>query len=94
MEQLRALDDLDADTTLERRPTVLAELVSRNGDVALVFEGRDVSFPAHAADELQAVFEADGPFTASELPGSLDEAGRIVLVRRLVREGFLQISGV
>ena len=30
--------------------------------------------------------------TAASLPGSLDEAGRLVLVRRLVREGFLRVK--
>jgi hypothetical protein len=37
-----------------------------------------------------AVAAADGPFTATDLPGPLDEAGRVVLVRRLVREGYLR----
>ncbi len=39
-----------------------------------------------------ACFEADEPFLPSELPGDLDDAGRLVLVRRLVREGFLRLS--
>jgi hypothetical protein len=91
--QLRALDDLDEDSLIERRPTVLAELLERDGGVALVFEGRTVTFPAHARDEVVAVAQADGAFTARELPGSLDDGSRLVLVRRLVREGFLRISG-
>jgi JmjC domain len=93
MRQLRALEALQPDTVLERRPTVIADFAERDGSVSLVFEGREVTFPAHARDELSAVAAADEPFTASELPGSLDDAGRLVLVRRLVREGFLQISG-
>jgi hypothetical protein len=72
---------------------VLAELVRESGTVALVFEGREVAFPDHVAEELEAIFEAEEPFTASELPGSLDEEGRLVLARRLVREGFLELSG-
>jgi hypothetical protein len=92
MAQLRALDSLDGETQLVRRPTVLAELVQENDDVSLVFEGRELTFPDHAAEELQAIFESDEPFTAADLPGSLDEAGRLVLVRRLVREGFLELS--
>jgi Cupin superfamily protein len=90
--QLRALERLDVDTELERRPTVLAELVDQAGSVALVFEGREVAFPDHVRAELAAVAAADGPFTASALPGTLDDPGRLVLVRRLVREGFLRIS--
>jgi hypothetical protein len=91
--QLRALEQLDPDTEVERRPTVIAHLVERDGSVSLVFEGRELTFPAHVRDELAAVAGADEPFTPSELPGSLDDAGRLVLVRRLVREGFLRISG-
>jgi hypothetical protein len=90
--QLRALEALDSETELERNPTVLADLVEGNETVSLVFEGREVTFPAHAHYEVAAVFAAEEPFTPSELPGSLDDAGRLVLVRRLVREGFLRIS--
>jgi lysine-specific demethylase/histidyl-hydroxylase NO66 len=91
--QLRALGELDEETPLERRATVLAELVDGDGGVALLFEGRTVTFPAHARDEVVAVVRAAEPFTAAELPGSLDDASRLVLVRRLVREGFLRIIG-
>jgi Cupin superfamily protein len=90
--QLRALDDLDADTELERRPTVLAVVAERNGSVVVAFEGKELEFPAHAAEELLALLELDAPFTAGDLPGSLDESGRLVLVRRLVREGLLRIN--
>jgi hypothetical protein len=93
MRQLRALDDLDSETPLERNPTVLADLVERDGSVVVVFEGREMVFPAHARDEVAAVVEAAAPFTASDLPGSVDDDGRLVLVRRLVREGLLRISG-
>ena len=43
---------------------------------------------------MAAAVEGEGPFTAADLPGSLDEAGRLVLVRRLVREGFLRLTSV
>jgi lysine-specific demethylase/histidyl-hydroxylase NO66 len=92
LRQLAALRRLDEDTRLERRPTVLAELVERDGRVSLVFEGREVTFPPHAREEVAALAGAEEPFTAADLPGSLDDASRLVLVRRLVREGFLLIS--
>ncbi|HET7855377.1 MAG TPA: cupin domain-containing protein [Gaiellaceae bacterium] len=91
-DQHRALEQLGANTQFERRETVLFGL-SRNGDsVELAFEGRRLSFPGHVAPELEAAAESDRPFTAAELPGDLDEDGRLVLVRRLVREGFLRVS--
>jgi hypothetical protein len=93
-DQLRALADLDVGTLLERRDTIFFDVVQDGEDVVLVFEGRRLAFPAHAAAELQAVTEAADPFSAADLPGDLDAPGRLVLVRRLVREGFLRISAV
>ena len=93
LRQLRALDDLGTETELERNPTVLASYVERNDAVSLVFEGRELTFPAHVREEVAAITGAEEPFTTSELPGSLDDEGRLVLVRRLVREGFLRVSG-
>ncbi len=41
--------------------------------------------------ELRACFEGEEPFRVADLPGELDADGRLVLVRRLVREGFLSV---
>lgn len=90
--QLRALDELDVHSGLERRATVLAGIAEHNGSVVLAFEGKELTFPVHAGEEVRAVLELDEPFAATDLPGSLDEEGRLVLVRRLVREGLLRIS--
>jgi hypothetical protein len=91
--QLRALENLGTTSLVERRATVIADLETRVDGVALVFEGRAVRFPARVSAELEACFESEEPFRVSDLPGELDEEGRLVLVRRLVREGFLRITG-
>ena len=78
--------EITIETPLERRPTVIADLEG----ATLIFEGKQVSFPPRIRDELEAVFAAEEPFRAADLPGALDEAGRLVLVRRLIREGFLR----
>ena len=92
LSQLRALERLGVETALERRETVIADLEEESDTLALVFEGKEIRFPAHAAPELRACFESETPFRLAELPGELDDAGRLVLARRLVREGFLRIS--
>jgi hypothetical protein len=92
LEQLRALDRLSTETLLERRPTVLADLeLDDAGGGALIFEGKTLAFPPQARVDIAYACTSEGPFRASDLPGDLDEAGRLVLVRRLVREGFLRI---
>ena len=90
-DQLRALEDLDSGTALERRETVIADLDVDESEARLSFEGRKLSLPARVAAELEYVLRVDGPFTAADLPGRLDEESRLVLVRRLVREGLLRI---
>jgi ribosomal protein L16 Arg81 hydroxylase len=94
VEQLRALRDLDLETPVERRETVLADLAVDDGSALLSFEGRTLTFPARVAGELSHLLEAEGPIRPADLPGPLDEQGRLVLVGRLVREGLLRISGV
>jgi bifunctional lysine-specific demethylase and histidyl-hydroxylase NO66 len=92
LSQLRALEQLDGETVLERRETVIADLEAWSDGLALVFEGKEIRFPAHASAEVQACFESETQFRAGELPGELDAEGRLVLARRLVREGFLRIT--
>jgi cupin superfamily protein len=89
--QTRAAPDLDAHTLVTRRETVIAELDSGSDAAVLRFEGKEVRFPPRAGAAVTAVFGAKEPLSAAGLPGPLDEAGRLVLVRRLVREGFLRI---
>ncbi|HEU0304617.1 MAG TPA: cupin domain-containing protein [Gaiellaceae bacterium] len=88
LSELRASDSLTTETMLERRPTVLSELE----DGALVFEGKRLRVPTHALPALRAVAESERPFRAADLPGELDDDGRLVLLRRLIREGFVRRS--
>jgi hypothetical protein len=86
LSELRALDSLGVETELVRRDTVIADL----DGTALAFEGRTLQFPERLGAELDFLVTTDELFRPADLPGSLDDAGRLVLVRRLVREGFLR----
>ncbi len=88
LEEVRTLESITVDTPLERRVTVIAEL----DGTTLSFEGKHVSFPERAREELEAAVAAEEPFAAADLPGDLDGESRLVLVRRLIREGFLRRS--
>jgi len=88
LSELRALPSLTTEDELERRDTVIADL----DGTRLVFEGKTLRFPDRLAPELHFLVTAEQPFRASELPGDLDGDGRLVLLRRLVREGFLRRS--
>jgi lysine-specific demethylase/histidyl-hydroxylase NO66 len=89
LSQLRALDGLDLDTAVERRQTVIFDLAGTK----LSYEGKDLEFPESAVEDVRFAAESAEPFTPADLPGDLDDESRLVLVSRLVREGFLLISG-
>ncbi|MBN9391694.1 MAG: hypothetical protein J0I20_26910 [Chloroflexi bacterium] len=92
LNQLRLLDSLDANSPLERRPGILCKLEPGDNAVSLVYTGKRVAFPGFVENTLRFILRQEGrSFTVSDLPDELDEAGRLVLVRRLVKEGFLSI---
>jgi Cupin superfamily protein len=91
LELMRTLDRLTLDTAVERRATVIADLHDTDG-LTLSFEGKEIVFPERARPELEHIFAASAPVVPRRLPGTIDEEGRLVLVRRLVREGFLRLA--
>jgi len=91
-DQVRGLAELEVETLLERRETVIFDLSVDADKATLSFEGRDLRLPARIEAELEFLATVEGSFRLADLPGRLDDAGRLVLGHRLVREGFLRIS--
>ena len=89
---VRAVERLSTADALERRPTVIADLDVGDDGVVLGFEGKELVFPQRIAGEIEYMLRTEAPFSAADLPGRLDEEGRLVLVRRLVREGFVRLA--
>jgi len=52
--------------------------------------GRKIRFPRHVSEAIG--FALSQPrFVVREIPGDLDDAGKLTLVRRLVREGLVEV---
>ncbi|WP_280695611.1 cupin domain-containing protein [Kitasatospora sp. GP82] len=89
---LERLDEITAGTKVQRRLPIQWD-VTVDEQTVLGFHGKTVRFPAHVADEVRFTAQrSSGVFTAATIPGELDEAGRLVLVRTLVNEGFLTFA--
>jgi ribosomal protein L16 Arg81 hydroxylase len=90
---LERLDQLDLDTRVRRRPDLRWHLTVVDDTLNLHFHNKTVHLPAFVADEVRYVAGTDGDgFTGSAIPGDLDEPGRVVLLRSLLREGFLTLG--
>jgi hypothetical protein len=85
---LEAMPDLDLDTPLFPRAGLSGSLTVTDGTACLEFHRKSIRMPARVADELRFVTERAG-FTGREIPGPLDEPGRLVLLSTLLREGVL-----
>jgi len=83
--------DLSGDTRVGARPDLIYELTSGSGAEPLLMlsvHGTEITLPAHVEEPLRFAL-ATRDFLVSELPGDLDEAGKIVLIQRLIREGMV-----
>jgi lysine-specific demethylase/histidyl-hydroxylase NO66 len=88
--QVARLGDIGPETRLQLRRGAIFQ-VSVDPPEALVGLGnRELRMPAFVEPALQFIAESKQDFSAIELPGDLDPDSRLLLVRRLVREGALE----
>lgn len=85
-----AVDSIDAGTRIRRRPGSSMTLRDAGDTVELLLGDRLVAVPSRIKGVVEGLAGRDGDFPAGDIEG-LDEAGSLVLARRLVREGFLEV---
>ena len=93
LRQLLALDQLGDATEVRRRPGATCRLRVGGDRLELVLGDRTLTMPASLEPAVRRLLDADR-CTPAALAGQLDPASRLVLVRRLVREGLLQPTAV
>ncbi len=82
-------DPLTSRSRVRRRAGLLTEAVTEGETCLLRFCGRELRLPVGVWPALRYATTAD-EFAVEELPDCLDNAGKLTLVTRLVREGVLQ----
>jgi bifunctional lysine-specific demethylase and histidyl-hydroxylase NO66 len=89
---LLELDSLSDQTTMRRRHGSICVLRLQGDRLHVLLGDRELEMPAraHAAMSLVA---GRGEFEVGELAELLDGGGRLVLARRLVQEGLLEVAG-
>jgi hypothetical protein len=88
--QVAGLADLDPTSVLRRRPDSVFEVSREGAEATLLLGTRELLMPGFVEPVLRYIAEAKS-FSASDLPGDLDADSRMILVRRLVREGVLEV---
>lgn len=88
MAQLMALDSLTIRSIVGARPGIVFRMCADAASESIETYGRRMSFPRHAGEAVR--FALSHPrFVVGDLPGDLDDAGKLTLIRRLIQEGLV-----
>jgi bifunctional lysine-specific demethylase and histidyl-hydroxylase NO66 len=90
---VRKVEGIDASTLLQRRSGSVFEVWADGESVTVLLEGRELRLPPFTESAVRSVAAALGPLSAEDLDGDLDGPSRLVLIRRLAREGVLEVIG-
>jgi ribosomal protein L16 Arg81 hydroxylase len=85
---LQAATALTLDSRVGGRQGLLYRMAEHRRKITLVCNSRQIVFPRFTAASLKFALSSPS-FVPRELPGSLTDSAKIVLVRRLMREGLL-----
>lgn len=88
MAQLAALDHLTIDSEVGLRPGVILRLQPVGDTESVDCYGRKIVFPSQAREAVRFALN-HRRFVVRSLPGNLDDAGKLTLIRRLIREGLV-----
>ncbi len=94
MAQLEALRSVGLKHRFRRRSGSVLRVTRQGNEAVAILGFRELRMPARCEAALRFVEDAPESFGVGEVPGPLDEESRLVLLRRLVREGVLEIDGV
>jgi ribosomal protein L16 Arg81 hydroxylase len=87
---LERLGALHLDSVLECRPGHSSVLSRRGEEVVLTFTGGSLVAPTFCEPALRSILE-QSRFRIGSLPETLTEEARVILCRRLIREGLLRV---
>lgn len=91
MEQIASLDSVTLNSVAGTRAGTVSPIRTNGHLISVSCYGREVSFPAYASEAVR--FALSNPkFIVRDLPGDLEDAGKLTLVRRLIREGLVMVQ--
>lgn len=90
LRQLAVLDDIDANTRLIRRKGAICALFPSATNLKVLLADRELEMPLSARPAMEKV-AASLTLTVSDLHEHLTADSALILVRRLVREGLLEV---
>jgi ribosomal protein L16 Arg81 hydroxylase len=88
LEEVDVAPPVTVETRVSPRPDIVYRLREEGESIIILFGSTQITLPSFAREAVEAAL-AGKAFAVSDLPGQLDDEGKVVLVRRLIREGML-----
>jgi len=88
LDQVLRLPELGLDSEVGARSNLLYHLRRDAEQVHVSCYGSSLRMPIHAADPLEHALKTER-FKVRDLPGELDDEGKLVLIERLIRDGLV-----
>jgi hypothetical protein len=88
LEELDSPLPVTTESRVAARPHLVYLLREEGETLTILFGPTEISLPAFTRPAVEAALSGK-PLRVADLPGQLDDPGRIVLVQRLIREGML-----
>ena len=88
--QIDSVNSIGVDTIVQKRKGALCSIFREQNSVIIQFPGNKVRGPKHIEPALHFIASSE-EFPIRSLPDSLSDNSKLVLVRRLVREGLLAV---
>ena len=78
---------------MRARPSVLWQLHRGEDTITLSVYGGETTLPLFVEETMRAALSADR-FRVGDLPGELDDEGKVTLIHTLVREGVIRFDEI
>ena len=88
MAQINELDNISAETLLGVRPGLIYRLRENNDAIRIACYGKEITLPAHVSEPVRFAL-SNSCFTVRDIDSNLDDTSKLVLIRRLIREGLI-----
>jgi len=93
MGQLALADQLRIESIVGARSSAVFRILKDGSSISVHSFARKIGFPAQTEDALRFALHRSR-FSIRDLPGILDDNGKLVLIRRLIREGLMVVLAV
>jgi ribosomal protein L16 Arg81 hydroxylase len=92
MHQMRSVEQIDGQSRIMARPDLIYTVAMLDGSVEVRSGSTVLTLPAHVTPILTEILATNAPTILSAFSGNLDSDGRVVLAKRLLREGLISVS--